>query len=66
MGDIAAALRMLDIFASVGAQSFVVTKTDLLENLKLGKHYTLPHLREKLPSMVAYRSHPPFHPVTGR
>jgi hypothetical protein len=29
MGDIAAALRMLDTFASCGAQSFVVTKTEL-------------------------------------
>jgi len=29
MGDIAAAQRMLDTFASCGAESFVITKTKL-------------------------------------
>lgn len=37
MGDIAAAQRMIEIFASVNAQFFAVTKTDLLENLIWGR-----------------------------
>jgi hypothetical protein len=43
---------MVDTFVSVGAQSFVVTKTDLLQKLKWGKSYSLEQLNEKLPSMV--------------
>ncbi|MGJ5813627.1 DNA-primase RepB domain-containing protein [Paludibaculum fermentans] len=43
---------MLDTFTSVGAQSFVVTKTDLLQGLKWGKTYSAQELREKLPAMV--------------
>jgi hypothetical protein len=52
MSDTKAAFGMLDTFASVGADSFVVTKTDILQAVKWGKPYSLPTLREKLPSMV--------------
>jgi hypothetical protein len=47
-----AAISMLDAFTSVGAQSFVVTKTDLLQTVKWGKTYSAAELREKLPAMV--------------
>jgi hypothetical protein len=54
--DIKEAFKMLDIFASCGAQSFVVTKTELEwkghKKLKWGKPYTLEALREKLPAIV--------------
>ena len=46
------AFRMLDAFTSVGADSFVVTKTDILQTVKWGKPYTVPQLREQLPAMV--------------
>ncbi len=56
MGDTAAALRMLDTFASCGGQSFVVTKTELEwpghKKVKWGKTYSTEELRHKLPSMV--------------
>jgi hypothetical protein len=56
MGDTAAALRMLDTFASCGAQSFVVTKTELEwpdhKQVKWGKTYSVEDLRQKLPAMV--------------
>ena len=52
MSDINAAFRMLDTFASFGADSFVVTKTDIRKELKWGKTYSPAELREKLPSMV--------------
>jgi hypothetical protein len=56
MGDTAAALRMLDTFASCGAQSFAVTKTELEwpghKRVKWGKTYSTEELRQKLPSMV--------------
>src|ERR1035441_1441790 len=56
MGDTAAALRMLNTFASCGAQSFVVTKTELEwpghKKVKWGKTYSTEELRQKLPSMV--------------
>src|SRR5580692_4999154 len=56
MGDTAAALRMLDTFARCGAQSFVVTKTELEypghKKVKWGKTYSTDELRQKLPSMV--------------
>jgi hypothetical protein len=47
---------MLDAFASCGAQSFVVTKTELEwpgnKKVKWGKTYSTEELRQKLPSMV--------------
>jgi hypothetical protein len=46
------AFRMLDTFTSVGASSFVVTKTDINQVVKWGKPYSPSELREKLPSMV--------------
>ena len=56
MGDIAAARRMLDTFTSVGADSFVVTKTELEwpghKKVKWGKTYSLWELQEKLPVMM--------------
>lgn len=56
VSDISAALRMFDAFTSVGAQSFVVTKTELEwpdhKKAKWGKTYSSAELREKLPAMV--------------
>ena len=52
MGDTAAALRMLDTFTSVGAQSFVVTKTDINQQLIWGKTYQANDLRRLMPAMV--------------
>jgi hypothetical protein len=52
MGDTAVALRMLDTFTSVGADSFVVTKTDILQAVKWGKSYSAAEVRERLPAMV--------------
>jgi hypothetical protein len=46
------AYRMLDVFASVGARSFVVTKTDINQKIIWGKPYSLAELREKLPAMM--------------
>jgi hypothetical protein len=54
--NLSEALRMLGIFASCGAQSFVVTKTELEwkghKKVKWGKAYSLEALREKLPQML--------------
>jgi hypothetical protein len=56
MGDIATARRMLETFASCGAQSFVITKTELEwpghKKVIWGKTFPLDELREKLPAMV--------------
>lgn len=52
MSNVAEALRMLEAFVSVGAYSFVVTKTDIQQKLKWGKTYFTWQVREKLPSMV--------------
>jgi RepB DNA-primase from phage plasmid len=66
MGDIAAAFRMLDTFASCGAESFVITKTELEwpghKKVIWGKTYPLDELRQKLPAMV--RTAAERHPVT--
>jgi hypothetical protein len=43
---------MLDTSTSVGADSFVVTKTDVLQALKWGKAYSSAELSERLPAMV--------------
>ena len=54
--DLKEAFRMFDIFASCGAQTFVVTKTELEwpghKKKKWGKTYSLDALREKLPGIV--------------
>lgn len=52
MSDIKAAQLMLDTFTSVGADSFVLTKTDILQALKWGKTYSASELQEHLPAMV--------------
>lgn len=52
MGDTVAALRMLDTFTSVGAQSFVVTKTDINQKLIWGKTYQAGDLQRLMPAMV--------------
>lgn len=52
MGNTEAALRMLDTFTSVGASSFVVTKTDLNQQLLWGKTYQVDDLRRLMPAMV--------------
>jgi hypothetical protein len=50
------AFRMVNTFASCGANSFVVTKLELEwpghKKTKWGKHYSLDSLREKLPAIV--------------
>jgi len=52
VNDIAAAQRMLDSFTSVGATSFVVTKTDLNQQLIWGKTYPAEEVRRLMPAMV--------------
>jgi hypothetical protein len=44
--------RMIDVFASVGAREFVVTKLDLNQDLIWAKAYPIKELREKLPAMM--------------
>ena len=44
--------RMIDLFCSVGARSFVVTKIDVEQKHLWGKTYTAAELRAKLPAMV--------------
>ena len=54
--DLREAQRMRDLFCSVGAGSFVVTKTELEwpghKKAKWGRTYSVPELRQKLPAMV--------------
>ena len=50
--DLKEAERMLHLFTSVGARSFVVTKLDIEQKLIWAKTYTAAELREKLPPMV--------------
>ena len=56
MTNLDEAYRMIDTFASCGANSFVVTKTELEwpghKKVKWGKTYSLDALREKLPGIV--------------
>src|ERR1700722_12763353 len=44
--------RMLDLFTSVGARSFQVTKLDVGQKLLWSKAYSASELRQKLPAMV--------------
>ncbi len=46
------AQRMVDLFTSVGAQKFVITKLDIEQKLKWARTYTAVELREKLPAMA--------------
>jgi hypothetical protein len=48
--DIREAERTLDLFTSVG--DFVVTKTEIEQNLKWGKSYSAADLRRLLPARV--------------
>jgi len=50
--EIKEAQRMLDLFASVGARAFVVTKLDIEKRLKWGKTYTAAELHKLLPPML--------------
>jgi hypothetical protein len=54
--DIKEAERMLAVYCSVGARSFVVTKTELEwpghKKVKWGKNFPMDELRRKLPAMV--------------
>lgn len=52
MDSLAEGQRMLDLFASVGADRFYVTKTDLLENKTRAWPATLQRLRETLPAVL--------------
>jgi hypothetical protein len=46
------ALRMIDTFASVGANRIHVTKTDINNDVKWGKAYPTVELRKVMPAMV--------------
>ena len=50
--NIQEAERMLDLFTSVGARSFFVTKIDVEQKHIWGKMYSATELRGKLPAMV--------------
>jgi hypothetical protein len=50
--SLAEAQRMLDAFTSVGAESFVVTKTDINQQVIWGKTYPAGDLRRLMPAMV--------------
>jgi hypothetical protein len=52
MGDIKEAQRMLDLFSSVGARDFVVSKTDIEQHIIWGKRYTAAEVYRQLPAMV--------------
>jgi hypothetical protein len=52
MQNIDDAYKMLDAFTSVGADSFVVTKTDILQAVKWGKSYSAVEVQRLLPAMV--------------
>ena len=52
MGSIDEAQRMLDIFTSVGARSFLLTKLDLLQQKIWAKPYTSAELRDTLPAIM--------------
>ncbi len=52
MGSIEEAQRMLDIFTSVGARSFLLTKLDLLQQKIWAKPYTAAELRDTLPAIM--------------
>jgi DNA invertase Pin-like site-specific DNA recombinase len=52
MGSIDEAQRMLDIFTSVGARSFLLTKLDLLQQKIWAKPYTAAELRDTLPAIM--------------
>ena len=66
MTNLDEAYRMIDTFATCGANSFVVTKTELEwpghKKVKWGKTYSLDALREKLPGIV--RTAAIKHPVS--
>lgn len=46
------ALRMIDTFASVGANKIHVSKTDINNEIQWGKAYSPPELRKVLPAMI--------------
>jgi hypothetical protein len=46
------AQRMIDTFASVGANKIHVTKTDINNAVQWGKAYSLEDLRKRLPAMI--------------
>jgi hypothetical protein len=52
MNGLAEGLRMLDLFASVGADRYYVTKTDLLENKTRAWPATPERLRHTLPAIL--------------
>jgi RepB DNA-primase from phage plasmid len=52
MDSLAEGQRMLDLFATVGADRFYVTKTDILENKTRAWPATLERLRETLPAVL--------------
>lgn len=65
--DLKQAERMLDLFTSVGARTFVITKLDIEQHLKWSRTYTAVELREKLPAMVrTAEDRKPHHLPDGR
>ena len=63
--DLKQAQKMLDLFTSVGARSFVITKTELEwphhKKVKWGKTYSAAELRNLLPAMVRTAPDPTPH-----
>ena len=65
--DIKEAQRMIDLFTSVGARSFVVTKTDVDQAKLWGKSYSVQDLKQKLPAMVRFAAErKPFASEQGK
>jgi hypothetical protein len=65
--NLAESERMLNLFTSVGARSFVVTKTDVDQNKIWGKPYSPRDLREKLPAMVRTAAdRKPYYSAEGK
>jgi DNA invertase Pin-like site-specific DNA recombinase len=52
MAAIDEAQRMLNVFVSVGAQSFLLTKLDLFQEKIWAKSYTAAELRDALPAII--------------
>jgi hypothetical protein len=67
MNSLSEGLRMLDLFGSVGADRFYVTKTDLLENKTRAWPATPERLRETLPAILrAAATRKPCHIAEGQ
>jgi hypothetical protein len=66
MGSIDEAQKMLDIFTSVGARSFFITKLNLFQEKIWAKGYTPPELQQKLPYIMRTPKLQPFRTNEGQ